>query len=85
MTLLELRLGGPTQFFPIFSHPQILISMCPGKKWEKCERNGEKVNGKRGKSIRFSTLLAYYCYRFLHIKQDISCNILHDLVMTVSS
>ena len=34
-----------------------------------------------GKSIR-NTLLTYYYHCFLHIKQYISCNILHDLVIT---
>ena len=34
---------------------------------------GEKVYGKRGKSIRFNTLSAYYYHCFLHIKLDISC------------
>ena len=36
---------------PIFAHPQILISMCLGKKW------GKKYMEREGESIRFSKLL----------------------------
>ena len=64
---------------PIFAHPQILISMCLGQKL------GKKYMEREGKSIRFNTLSAYYYHFFLLIKLDISCYILHDSVMTVSS
>ena len=46
---------------------------------------GKKYMEREGKSIRFNTLLAYYYHCFLHIKLYISCYILHDSVMTVSS
>ena len=50
--------------------------------WEKM---GKKHMEREGKSICFTTLLAYYYHCFLHIKQDISCNILYDLVMTAAN
>ena len=74
--------GEPAPFLLIFAHPQILISMCLGQKWGKM---GKKYMEREGKSIRFNTLSAYYYHCFLHIKLDISCYILHDSVMTVSS
>ena len=46
---------------------------------------GKKYMEREGKSIRFNTLSAYYYHCFLHIKLDISCYILHDSAMTVSS
>ena len=75
VTSLIIGEGGPTPFLPI-PNPDFDVSLV---------KMGKKVYGKRGKSIRFNTLSAYYYHCFLHIKLDISCYILHDSVMTVSS
>ena len=40
---------------------------------------------REGINIRFNKLLVYHYHCFLHIKQDFSCIILYDLVMTISS
>ena len=66
----------------------ILAHFCPSPNpdfnvsWAKM---GKKYMEREGKSIRFNTLSVYYYHCFLHIKLDISCYILHDSVMNVSS
>ena len=61
---------------PIFSHDSPKFGLGDGK-------NGQKKHMEReGKNIRFNTLLVYY---YLYLLQDLSCNILFDLTMTLSS
>ena len=50
--------------------------------WEKV---GKKYMEREGKRICFNTLLVYCYHYFLYIKQDLSCSILYDLTMTLSS
>ena len=70
---------------PFFAHPQILISMCLGGKMCK---NGEKSIWKEREKVIVLANCWYFIiiiFGILIIKQDFSCNILHDLVMTLSS
>ena len=50
--------------------------------WEKM---GKKYMEREGKSICLNTLLVYCYHYFLYIKQDLSCNILYNLSMTLTS
>ena len=67
---------------PIFFHDSPNLDLGMGKN----VKNGQKKYVERKeKSIRFNTLLLYYYHYFLHIKQDLSSNILYYLTMTLSS